>query len=170
MPKTPPRKTTPEELDYIRDNIGKCPFRKMDAHLGRPSSYAWKIAARHFPAQMPPKRPYRYWATGEIKTLYEMTQAGRSRGEIAAALGRSKADVYMKAGQLGGKFLLRGPRRAWADEDLRALTDMARRGLSLKDISAALDRCESSCRQKLRDVFGPRPLTRARSMGEGDPK
>ena len=164
MPKTPPRKTTPEELDYIRDNIGKCPFRHMDAHLGRPHGYSWNTAARCFPEQMPPKRPYRYWTTGEIRTFREMTRAGRSRGEIAAALGRSKAGVYTKAGKLGG------PRRAWADEYLRTLADMARQGRSLKGISAALGRCEASCRQKLRGIFGPRPLTRARSMGEGDPK
>lgn len=168
MPKTPPRKTTPEELDYIRDNIGECPFRQMDAHLGRHIGYARTIAARHFPAQIPPKRPYRYWTTSEIKTLREMTRVGRSRREIAAALGRSTADVQVKAGQLGGEFMLRGPRRAWADEELHTLTDMARQGRSLKDISAALSRCEGSCHQKLRSIFGQKPLTHAREESRNE--
>lgn len=168
MPKTPPRKTTPEELDYIRDNIGKCPFRHMDAHLGRHRGYAWNTAARCFPEQMPPKRLYRFWTTGEIRTLREMTRAGRSRREISAALGRSTADVKAKAGQLGGEFLPHGPRHAWTDEELHTLTDMARQGHSLKGISAALGRCEGGCHKKLRSIFGQKPLTHAREENRNE--
>ena len=115
-----------------------------------------------------PRRTWRAWTTGEIRTLREMTLAGRSRGEIAAALGRSKETVSAKAGQLGGEFLLHGPRRAWADEELNTLTDMARQGRSLKDISAALSRSKGGCRQKLRRIFGSKPLTHAREENRNE--
>ena len=114
------------------------------------------------------QRTWRAWTTGEIRTLREMTLAEWSRGEIAAALGRSKKAVYSKVGQLGGEFLLRGPRRAWADEELHTLTDMARQGRSLKNISAALSRCEGSFRQKLRSIFGQKPLTHAREENRNE--
>ena len=103
------------------------------------------------------------WTDAEIKSAREMWSAGRSAGEIAKALGRSRCSVIGKISRLKlrrneaavavtRRAAATAPRLAWRADETDILRRLIGEGKSLNDIRGRLGRSKTSVHRKIADL------------------
>lgn len=111
-PKTK-RILTPEQKRFIQDNHETMTIRAMASELG----IAWATVQARMREMGPPCRiEDDDWTEQEVAKLRSLAAAGKTREEIAEALGRSGHAVYAKARKTG--VLVYQPGRKWRVEEI----------------------------------------------------
>jgi hypothetical protein len=105
-----------------------------------------------------------FWAVWQVEEMIKGLRAGKSYAQVGKDINRSESAVRAKAVEAGvrstatSKVNTGRPRgksaKAWSAADSRALMEMADKGVSLRDIAAALGKSYGAVhtqRQKLVD-------------------
>ena len=136
---------------WAEANRGKLDFSRFEENaLGKEP--AWAKAKRKEDAlnrSLLHEKNNRAWSVEEVAALRQMVEGGAGYAELSRALRRSTGAIRRKIHDLK----LPKPKRAaevpWTDGDLRRLTEMIGRGVSIERCAREMDRSPEAVRGKL---------------------
>jgi hypothetical protein len=151
------QKWTGDETEKAENMINKGKtYAEIADVLGRSErsvkSKILRIIAKNNSGDSRPKSYGNRWSTDEIKKLRELAEKGYSDAEIGKKLGRTKDAIRNRRDMLGikksdnpGKY---AKGKAWTDEEIKVLREMAKEGYQDKEIGEKIGRSAVAVCQK----------------------
>ena len=138
--KTPYRRRTAKDDEYLRAAHATTPREEIARHLGRTRTAVTQRALKRFSLRKGPSRPRgQDWSRGAEGFLRAHDGGMRTR-EIAVAVRRTIPAVHCRAHVLGRTWrAIRGPNRPWTKEEEASLLEGHGR-LSLEQLAKRLNR------------------------------